>query len=134
MVRLFLTKDDKFVIKSPHKFINSLEQNFIDCTIYFNFSRCWRVIEENHELKIGDVIKIGRVRMKLDRIYLRKKVEDVSKLKQNIRIMENKNLKFKYNDKDEKKDEYKKDIENKTIVNNDNIVTEYNAKISLSER
>lgn len=56
------------------------------------------------------------MRMKLDRIYLRKKVEDVTKLKQNVRVMNKKNI---FNEKDEYK--------NKTIVH-DNINTEYNLK------
>lgn len=44
------------------------------------FFRNWNVIlpSEKQALSVGDVLKLGRVRLKIDRIYTRKFVEDCS--------------------------------------------------------
>lgn len=45
-----------------------------------NYERNWNVISPNEKqaISVGDVLKLGRVRLKIDRIYSRKHVEDTT--------------------------------------------------------
>lgn len=73
-----LYKDEDFHFLSPSDLINSSEFKFIDMRNLI--ARAWVSIPLHslNVISVGDTIKLGRSKLKVDRIYTKKYIEDIS--------------------------------------------------------